>query len=152
MSKGHSDPRRHQMAAQTVSARRLDGHDHHGQSDDAPEMCPLCGSALTGARYRDAMARMERVEKERMTALEAALKTQFAEQQRRAVAKAGADAAVQVEKARREATKAAAAALQPRIAEAVAQAVQGERTKAYGDKLALEQQLEEMKRKLQRKS
>ncbi len=53
---------------------------------------------------------------------------------------------------RKEATKAAAAALQPKIAEAVAEAMQAERTRAYGEKLSLEQQLEEMKRKLQRKS
>jgi hypothetical protein len=68
------------------------------------------------------------------------------------IARAKADAAAQIEKARREASKAAAAALQPKIAQAVAQAVQVERTKTYGEKLAMEQQLEELKRKLQRKS
>jgi hypothetical protein len=141
------------MAAQTqtVSSNRLDGH-NHSHTEDSVETCPLCGSALTGTRYREAIARMERVERERMAALETSLKTRFAEQQRRAAAKAAADSAAQAERARREASKAAAAALQPKIAEAVTQAVQAERTKAYGDKLALEQQLEEMKRKLQRKS
>ena len=139
------------MTGHTEARRRPNGHGH-AHADDSVETCPLCGSALTGARYRKAMAQMERVEKERMTALEASLKAQFADQQRRAVAKATADAAAQVEKARKEATRAAAAALQTKIAEAVAQAVHVERTKGYGEKLAMEQQLEEMKRKLQRKS
>jgi hypothetical protein len=90
---------------------------------------------------------------------EQTLRNEFARHQQQAaakasaeVAKARADAAAQVEKARKEVTKAAVAALQPKITEAVAQAVQAERAKAYGEKLAMEQQLEEMKRKLQRKS
>jgi hypothetical protein len=90
---------------------------------------------------------------------EQTLRDQFAREQQQAAAKAvaeiaraKADTAAQVEKARKEATKAAAAALQSKIAEAVAQAMQVERTKAYGEKLALEQQLEEMKRRLQRRS
>jgi hypothetical protein len=95
---------------------------------------------------------MERVEKERMAALEASLKAQFDDQQRRAAAKAAADAAAHVERARREATNAAAAALQPKITKAVAEAIQAERTRAYSAKLSLEQKLEGMKRKLQRKS
>jgi hypothetical protein len=43
---------------------------------------------------------MEREEKARLTALEASLKSEFAEQRRRAAAKAATDAAAQVEKAR----------------------------------------------------
>jgi hypothetical protein len=151
---------KHRVRAGLVDAEagfRIGGtwrnHDTHSHADEALESCPLCGSTLTGARYREAMARMERVEKERMAALEASLKARFAEQQQRAaakaavdIAKARADAGAQVEKIRKEAAKTAAAALAPKIAEAV----QAERTKAYGDKLAMEQQLEELKRKLQR--
>lgn len=150
------------MTVHSIPRRRTDEHDH-GHDAESAETCPLCGSALTGARYKVAMARMERVEKERMSALEASLKQQFADQQQRVAAKAAADAAAQVaraksdaaalvEKARKEATRAAAAALQPKVAEAVAQAIQTERTKAYGEKLALEQQLEELKRRVQRRA
>jgi hypothetical protein len=135
------------MTIHSIPRSRTNGQDHTHDGESV-ETCPLCGSALTSARYRQAMARLERVEKERMAAQEAVLKAQFAEQQRQAAA----ETAAQVEKARREASKAAAAALTPKIAEAVAQAVQVERTKVYGEKLSLEQQLEDMKRKLQRKS
>jgi len=139
------------MTTQTASTRS-NGHDHDLHSDHSVETCPLCGSKLTGARYRDAMARMERVEKERMTALETSLKSKFADQQREAAAKAARETAAQVEKAKKEAAKIAVAGFQAKVAEAVSLAVQVERTKAYGEKLSLEQQLEEMKRKLQRKS
>lgn len=139
------------MTIHSIPRNRTNGHDH-GHDGESVETCPLCGSALTGARYRAAMARLERVEKERMAEQETALKAQFAEQQRQAAAKAVAETAAQVEKARKEASKAATAALAPKVAEAVAQAVQAERTKVYGEKLALEQQLEDMKRKLQRKT
>ena len=139
------------MTIHSIPRSRTNGHDH-GHDGESVETCPLCGNALTGARYRQAMARLERVEKDRMTALETSLKAQFAEQERTAAVKAAAETAAQIEKARREASKAATAALTPKIAEAVAQAVQVERTKVYGEKLALEQQLEDMKRKLQRKS
>jgi hypothetical protein len=103
-------------------------------------------------RYREIRARIESEEKLRLAALETSLKARFANEQRQAAAKAAAETATRVEKARKESTRAAAAALAPKIGEAVAQAVQAERTKAYGEKLALEQQLEEIKRKLQRKS
>lgn len=139
------------MTIHSIPRNRTNGHDH-GHDGESVETCPLCGSALTHSRYRAAMARLERVEKERMAEQEAALKARFAEQQRAAVAKAAAETAAQVEKARKEASKAATAALAPKVAEAVAQAVQIERTKVYGEKLALEQQLEDMKRKLQRKT
>lgn len=137
------------MTIHSISRTRANGHDHDGGS---VETCPLCGAALTGARYKAAMARLERVEKERMAAQEAALKAQFAEQQRQTAAKVATQTAAEVEKARKEASKAATTALAPKVAEAVAQAVQAERTKVYGEKLALQQQLEEMKRKLERKS
>lgn len=140
------------MTTQTVSKRRPNGHDHHTHSGESAETCPLCGSPLTGARYRDAVARLERVEKERMTTLEASMKAKFADQQREAAAKTARETAAQVEKAKKEAVKVAAAGLQTKVAEAVSLAIQAERTKAYGEKLALEGQLEEMKRKLQRKS
>jgi hypothetical protein len=53
------------MSVETESRPRPKGHDTHNHADEALESCPLCGSALTGARYSEAMARMERVEKER---------------------------------------------------------------------------------------
>lgn len=68
------------------------------------------------------------------------------------VGRAKADAAAQVDKARKVASKTAAAVLAPKIAEAVAKAVRAERTKTFAEKLAPEQQLEEVKRRLQRKS
>jgi hypothetical protein len=128
-------------------------HPHRTQAES--ERCPLCGSPISAATR----ARLDEKFRTELAKAEKTLRDEFARQQQQAAAKAAAevakakgDAATQVERARREASKAAAAALQPKIAEAVTQAVQAERTKAYGDKLALEQQLEEMKRKLQRKS
>lgn len=138
------------MTVHTISRRRPNEHGH--MPGESVETCPLCGSTLTGARYKEAMARLERVEKERMATLEASLTARFAEQQRRVSAKAAAETAVQVEKARKEASKAATASLAPKIADAVAQAIQSERTKVYGEKLALEQQLADMQRKLAAKT
>jgi DNA anti-recombination protein RmuC len=119
------------------------------------ERCPLCGSPISEATR----ARLDEKLSAQLVKAEQSLRDEFAREQEQAATKAGAeiaearaDAAAQVEKARREAAKTAATSLQPKIAEAVAQAVQVERTKAYGEKLSLEQQLEEMKRKLQRKS
>lgn len=140
------------MTAQPTSRRPHNGAHTHPDASSSLETCPFCGSTLTGARYKDARARMEREEKARLSALEASLKARFADEQRQAAAKAAANAAAQIEKARKEATKVAAAALQPKIVGAVAQAVQTERTKVFAEKLAMEQQLEDMKRKLQRKS
>ena len=90
------------MTIHSIPRSRTNGHDH-GHDGELVETCPLCGNALTGARYRQAMARLERVEKDRMTALETSLKAQFAEQERTAAVKAAAETAAQIEKARREA-------------------------------------------------
>jgi len=140
---------------ETVNARPTKGGRHAHRTQSAAERCPLCGSAISA----ETRARLDEKLRAELAKAEESLRVQFAREQQRAatkaateIARAKTDAAAQVEKARREATKAAAAALQPKLAEAVAQAVQTERTKAYGEKLALEQQLEEMKRKLQRKS
>jgi hypothetical protein len=138
------------MAVQSIPRRRTNGHDH--TPGESVETCPLCGSTLTGARYKEAMARLDSVEKERLATLEASLTARFAEQQQRAAAKAAAETATQVEKARRKANKTATALLAPKIADAVAQAVQTERTKTYAEKLALEQQLADMQRKLAAKT
>jgi hypothetical protein len=130
-------------------------HRHTHRTKAEAEQCPLCGSPISAATR----ARLDEKLRAELASAEQSLRDQFAGERQQVaakaaadIAKARADAGAQVEKIRKEATKTAAAALAPKIAEAVAQAVQAERTKAYGDKLALEQQLEEMKRKLQRKS
>lgn len=132
------------------TARR---HTHQTQVD--ADRCPLCGSPISA----ETRARLDEKLRAQLAKAEQTLRDRFAREQQQAAAKttaeiarAKADAAAQVEKARKEATKAAAAALQPKIGEAVAMAVQTERTKMFAEKLALEQRLEDMKRKLQRKS
>ena len=52
------------MNTQTASARRQNHRDRDAHSDNSVETCPLCGSTLTGASYRQAMARLEQVEKD----------------------------------------------------------------------------------------
>jgi DNA repair exonuclease SbcCD ATPase subunit len=140
---------------ETVNARSTGSGRHTHRTQSEAERCPLCGSAISAATR----ARLDEKLRAQLAKAEQTLRDQFASEQQQAAAKAATevaraktDAAAQIEKARKEAAKTAAAALQPKMAEAVAQAVQVERTKAYGEKLALEQQLEEMKRKLQRKS
>jgi hypothetical protein len=122
---------------------------------DSERCCPYCGSPTTKAM----LARIAEAERERMVSLEASLKAKFAEHQRQAamksaaeIAQAKAEVGVQIEKARKEAAAKATAALAPKLAKAVAEAVNVERTKAYSEKLTLEQQLEEVKRRLQRRS
>ena len=137
-----------------TSVNGATGRDAH-RTETEPDCCPLCGTPISAATR----ARLDEKLRTQLAKTEQTLRDQFAREQRQAaakaaaqVAKAKADAAAQVERVRKDATKAAATALQPKIAEAVAQAVQAERTKAYGEKLSLEQQLEEMKRRLQRRS
>jgi DNA repair exonuclease SbcCD ATPase subunit len=99
-------------------------HAHSTQSE--PERCPLCGNKISPATR----TRLDEKLRAQLAKAEQTLRDQFARQQQQAVAKAAtevakakANAAAEVEQVRREATKAAAAALQPKIAEAVAQAV-----------------------------
>src|SRR5438309_1671429 len=121
---------------ETVNAER-GRHTHPTQAE--AERCPLCGSPISAATR----TRLNEKLRAQLAKAEQTLRDQFTRQQEQAAAKAGAeiakaraDAAAQVERARRDATKAAAAALQPKIAGAIAQAVQAERTKAYGEKLS----------------
>src|SRR5438067_6717077 len=149
----------------TATATRQNGHDaHHGVGLAEPQ-CPYCGQPISRKAFKDIRSRIETEERARIAKIEQTLKTRFArERQEAAVAtqqaieKAKKDAAVQVEQAKREvaaraasirqeATKSATAALAPKIAEAVA----AEKQRALGERLALEQQLAAMQRRLEAK-
>lgn len=148
------------MTVHSLTRRRTNGHDHTHDGESV-ETCPLCGSTLTGTRYKEAMARLERVEKERMATLEASLTARFTEQQQRAAAKAAAETAAQVAKARRNAVAAANAAVAPKLAKIEAdrkraldtqaevlakkhaEELAAVKTAAFEDRMKVEQQLKD---------
>jgi hypothetical protein len=148
---------------------RLNDSLSHEHADDIglrtnEAQCPYCGQPISRKQFREIRQRIEREGREHLTKAELVLKEKFAREQQEAATKAKAeidrakkDAAVQVEKANREAaareatireeaTKAATAALAPKIAEAVAV----ERKQAFAEKLRLNEQLENMKREIER--
>jgi hypothetical protein len=133
--------------------------------DNEPR-CPYCGAPLTRKEFDEIRRLIEAEERARIGNVEQNLKERFAlEQQQLAtkakteVEKARREAAAQVVKAKRdaaareaairqEAAKSATAALAPKIA----QAVSAEKAKAYTEKLKLTEQLDDMKRRLEKRT
>lgn len=144
---------------------RPNGHTHEVGPSPAEMQCPFCGQPVSRDEFREIKERIESEERTRIAKVEAALQARFARE--KVAAEAAAKAAV--DKARREAAKSAEAQiktaranLDATIAQRMAaqrevltkqmnEAVAGERTKFFAEKQKLEQQLEEMKRKLQAK-
>jgi Uncharacterized protein conserved in bacteria (DUF2130) len=152
------------LEAETPHQSRRHTHKPNGGAGDA--RCPYCGQLITRQEFEKIKARIETEERARIAKAEQVLKDKFDREQQQAIAKARAeidkaknDAAAQVEKAKREAAsreagirqqaaKAATAALAPKITEAV----NVEKQRSYGEKLKLTEQLEEMKRRLEKKT
>jgi hypothetical protein len=132
--------------------------------EPATERCPWCGSKISRIEYQRICNQIAEEERGRLAKAEQALRQRFGAEQQKAMAtakaeveKAKRDAAAQIEKAKREAaareavirqqaTKAGTAALAPKIAEAVA----AERKQAFAEKLKINEQLENMKREIER--
>jgi hypothetical protein len=128
--------------------------------------CPYCGQSITRQEFEKIRARIETEERARIAKTEQALREKFDREQQQAAGKAKAeiekarrDAAAQIEKNKRDAaareaairqaaTKAATAALAPKITEAL----NAEKQRSYAEKLKLTEQLEDMKRRLEKKT
>jgi hypothetical protein len=153
------------MTPQTVNSRtRQHNHKVNGNADEA--LCPYCGRPISRKEFEEIRARIEAEGRTHVAEVERNLKDRFAREQQQATAKAQAeidkakrDAAAQTEKTKREAaarevairqeaSKAATAALVPKIAEAV----NAEKTRAFAEKLKLTEQLQEMQRRLEKKT
>jgi hypothetical protein len=141
-------------------------HNDNGSAGPASATCPFCGAPVTTAEFREIRARIEAEEKARVAKLETALKAQLAAAQQQATAKAQAeitkarqDATAQIATAKREAaareaavrkqaTEAVTAALAPQIAEAV----NAEKQRAFAEKLRLQEQLQDLQRRLEKRT
>jgi hypothetical protein len=139
-------------------------HDPGPLADE--RQCPYCGQPISRKQYREIRARIEAEERTRIANLEQTLRDRFASEQQEAAEKAKAeidkakkDAATRLETAKREAaareavirqqaTKVATAALAPKITEAV----NAEKQRSYAEKLKLTEQLEDMKRRLEKRT
>jgi hypothetical protein len=139
-------------------------HDAGLHADEA--QCPYCGQPISRKEFKEIQARIEAEGRERVAKVEQALKHRFVREQQQAEAKAK----IAVEQARREATKiaeqqiktlranqetviAARVKVQREASEKkLAEAVNAERAKHFGEKLKLEEQLQEMQRRLQKKT
>jgi Uncharacterized protein conserved in bacteria (DUF2130) len=155
-----------QMPLKTVNARPIGGHTHEPNGSAGEARCPYCGQSITRQEFEKIRARIEAEERARIAKTEQALKDKFAREQQQAATKAKAeiekakkDAAAQIDKAKQEgaareavirqqATKAATAALAPKIAEAV----NTEKERSYAERLKLAEQLDDMKRRLEKKT
>jgi len=102
--------------------------------------CPYCGQPISRKQYREIRAQIEAQETARVAQVEQALKDRFAEQ-------------IKLFKANQEATiKQRLQAQSQNFERAKAQAVAAERTKAYAERMRLDTQLQELQRRLQRKT
>lgn len=128
--------------------------------------CPYCGQSVSRAEYRKIVDRISSEERARIAKIEQTLKERFAREGAQAQAKARAE----IERVKRDAAKSAEArirVLRASVNETVSQrlaaqrevltrqaaeALNVEKGKYFAEKLSLEQQLEEMKRRLQRRT
>src|SRR5262245_50207998 len=130
--------RKQQMPTfETVNHSPAGPHTHDAGLQAAERECPYCGHPISRKQYREIRARIEAEERTRIAKLEQTLRERFAREIAQAEAKRKAD----VEKARKDAAKAAE--------KAKTEAINAEKTKFFGEKLKLEQQPQEMQRRLQ---
>jgi hypothetical protein len=102
--------------------------------------CPYCGQPISRKQYREIRAQIEAQETARIAKVEQTLKDRFAEQVK--LLKASQDTSI---KRRLEAQR-------QTLEKAKAEAVATERTKAYAERMRLDTQLQDLQRKLQRKT
>jgi hypothetical protein len=102
--------------------------------------CPYCGQPISHKQFREIRGRIEAEERARILKVEQTLRDRFA----RDMAQVHSTKKAEIEKAKRDAAKAAE--------KAKAEAINAEKTKFFGEKLKLEQQLQEMQRRLQKRT
>src|SRR5215472_2141117 len=102
--------------------------------------CQYCGQPISRKQYREIRAQIEAQETARIAKVEQALKDRFAEQVKllKASQDTGIKRRLQVQRENLEKAK--------------AEAVAAERTKAYAERMRLDTQLQDLQRKLQRKT
>jgi hypothetical protein len=154
------------MTLETKNSHPAGQHTHKPNGSAGDARCPYCGQSITRREFEKIRARIETEERARIAKAEQILKDKLAREQAQATSKMKAeidkakrDAAAQIEKAKRDAatreaailqaaTKSATVALAPKIAEAV----NVEKQRAFAEKLKLTEQLEDMKRRLEKKT
>jgi hypothetical protein len=142
------------------------GHKHEAGLQTEEAQCPYCGGPVTRKQFREIRGRIETEERVRIDKVEQTLKDRFAREWQQAETKAK----VAVEQAKREAAKLAEQQIkalranQEAVVEArlktqreasekkLGEAVNAERAKHFDEKLKLEEQLQDMQRRLQRKT
>lgn len=150
-------------STETVNAGQSDHQPRHRHRSQAEaERCPLCGSPITAATR----SRLDEKLRTQLTKAQQTLRDQFTRQQ--AVAEQKAKTAI--EAARRDAAKAAQAqikafqagqealikerveATREGFEKKITEAVAAERTRAYAERQRLDAQLQDLQRKLQKKT
>jgi hypothetical protein len=139
-------------------------HEPGLHADEA--QCPYCGQPISRKEFKEIQARIEAEGRERVAKVEQDLKDRFARERQQAEVKAK----VAVEQAKKEAVKLAEQQIKTLKAsqetviaarlktqreaseKKLAEAVSAERAKHYGEKLKLEEQLQDMQRRLQKKT
>jgi hypothetical protein len=113
--------------------------------------CPYCGQPISRKEFKEIQARIEAEGRERVAKVETALQQRFARDMAQAEAKKIAE--IKTLKANQEAVIAARVKTQREASEKkLAEAVNAERSKHFGEKLKLEEQLQDMQRRLQKKT
>jgi hypothetical protein len=150
-----------------IITRGTNGHDVTHRSTGVDDVqCPYCGQPIGRREFKEIQARIEAEERARIAKIEQGLQETFAREREQVNVKTTAA----IEKARRDTAKLAEqqvkglkANLEARVNQRVAaqreafekmmvEAVAAERTKAYGERMKLDAQLQDLQRQLQRKT
>lgn len=158
------------MTTLHADARPIARHAHKPNGRATDTECPYCGQPISRKEFREIQGRIEADEKARLAEIEKALNEKAQVEIHKAKLKAAEIAEKQIEKVKHDALVAVAEtrrqaqldrnAVQKQTKEAVlatlptriAEAVNAEKLRHGGEKLALEQQLADMQRKLQSKT
>ena len=123
--------------------------------EEATEHCPWCQQPITRSEYNRIRGEIEAQETARIAKLENGLRDKFTREQGEAEKKSKAA----IELARKDAAKAAEAVLKQRLeterqtfATKMGEAVAAEKARAYQERMQLDAQLQDLQRKLQRKT
>src|SRR5271155_1615849 len=150
-----------------IMTGRLNGHDvTHRRTGVDDVQCPYCGQPISRREFKEIQASVEAEERARIAKVEKDLQEKFARELEQVEAKT--DAAI--EKAKRDTAKLAeqqvkalkanlevtvnqrVAAQREASEKKMAETVAAERTKAYGERMKLDAQLQDLQRQLQRKT
>jgi hypothetical protein len=156
------------MSLENLNARSAERHTPESGSLSVDEalLCPTCDQPVSPEKFEQIQVRVEGEERARAAKIERTLQTRFVGE----MAKVEAAKKAEVEKARREAAKAAEAQVKAALAshekivnqrlqaqratleKAKSAAVSAEKEKYFREKVKLEEQLQEMQRRLQKKT